>query len=94
MLSSPVAPVSVPSTTQSESDAPPPLPQVNEYYQAYAMPQPYVDPQAYYNYNYANPYYGGYGYGYGPGYGYGLYLGTGYFFGSYYAAWIKLWRFL
>jgi TolB-like protein len=79
VLPSPVPPPSVPGAAQSESSPPPPLPEVNEYYQTYAAPQAYVPPQAYYNYYYASP-----DYGYGYPYGYGIGIGTGFFFGSFY----------
>lgn len=78
VLPSPLPPPSVPGVAQADANPPPPLPEVNEYYQAYAAPQAYVPPQAYYNYYYASP---GYGYGYDS---LGVGFGTGFFFGSFY----------
>jgi TolB-like protein len=84
VLSSPLPPAPALNPALPPSpEAQAPLPQVNEYYQAYATPQSYGDPQAYYNYYYANPYTaGGYGYGYGTGLGFG---GSFLFSGAYYA---------
>jgi TolB-like protein len=76
VLPSPVLSVPAP---RSSADVEPPLPQVNEYEQAYGMPQTYGDAQSYYNYYYANPYSS-------AGYGYGVGLGWPFLFsGAYYA---------
>jgi len=87
VLPSPVPQQTAPAVAQSEPAASqPPLPQVNEYYSTYSVPQNYVPADAYYNYNYATPYYspGYYGYGYGYPYPYvGLGFGTAFFFGSF-----------
>ena len=84
------APQSPPMVTQSEpaTQSQQPLPQVNEYYSTYTVPQTTVPADAYYNYNYSTPYYAPYYpyyYGYGYPYGYvGLGWGTAFFFGSTY----------